>query len=480
MEHVIDSGHTKVNFCMYVKNPLKWTAETPHLYYVSIVISVDDKVLQTIRHHVGFRRVELRNGLVSVNGRPIFFRGVNRHDHHPHRGRAVPLSFVRQDLLLMKTHNINSIRCSHYPSQPGLYKLADELGFWIIDEADLECHGFEAVVPSVQDPDEQSIETLPNREQFTSDNPDWCGAYLDRMIQLVQRDKNHPSVIIWSLGNESFFGRNHRQMSRYARVTDPSRLLHYQPDGSTEISDIFSYMYTAPDQLVDLATRDGDNFEKPVLLCEYAHAMGNGPGGLQEYQDTIRKYRRLQGGMIWEWANHGLWVDGKGGKKGYYAYGGDFGDEPNDNNIVIDGLCFSNHTPTPGLTELKKAFAPVQMCVEGESLVIANEYDFVDLKHLVLTYKVETFNGRYCLSSRLYLGHVLTVVSVQHWYHREDSTSQASPRGRRIRSPSPEASSETTRWKRGSRSASVANTSSHGRMPDSKCPGINTVYSKEN
>jgi beta-galactosidase len=403
-------GQTHIKQDMAIQNPRKWTAETPELYGLNIYLfSTDetDKPLQSIRQRVGFRSVELKNGNITVNGVPILFRGANRHDHHSHLGRALSREHVRHDLLLMKQHNINAVRCSHYPSHPTLYDLCDELGLWVIDEADLECHGFyEAVarpldIPESMDYKERKRLTFPQAAKFTSDNEGWRLAYIDRMTQLIQRDKNHPSIIIWSLGNEAFYGRNHRAMYEYAKATDPGRLVHYEGDSHALSADMFSYMYPSVNHLVSLAKSEGldsdGNFEKPMILCEYAHAMGNGPGGLEEYQAAFRKHRRLQGGFIWEWANHGLWKpsDTKDGKEGFYGYGGDFGEKLHDGTFVMDGLCFSDHTPTPGLTELKKVFAPLRVWVNGADIVVQNEYDFADLHDLTADYKVEAFGERY-------------------------------------------------------------------------------------
>ena len=380
---------------LQVTSPQKWTAETPYLYDVEITLETNETITQRIVQKVGFRTVELKNGLICVNGQPILIRGTNRHDHHPHLGRAVPLDFVRRDLLLMKSHNINAIRCSHYPSHPGLTGICDELGFWVIDEADLECHGFGAAAALNTNLDSMSYAqrakaVAKDAASFTSDNKEWEAAYLDRMHQLVERDKNHPSVIIWSLGNESFYGRNHTAMYHWAKARDPTRLIHYEPDGEAKTVDIISHMYTSPEDLIKEAGREGDNFVKPIILCEYGHAMGNGPGLLEDYQHAFRNHRRLQGGFIWEWANHGLWKDdGRG--KGYFAYGGDFGDVPNDGTFVMDGLCFSTHDPTPGLKEVKKVFAPIRAYVDWDDLVVTNEYDFLSLDHLKVDYVVEAF-----------------------------------------------------------------------------------------
>jgi beta-galactosidase len=399
----IDGTASKIETQLSISNPRKWTAETPHLYKLelSLVSSPNNPPTQTIQQSVGFRAVELKDGLLQVNGKPILLRGVNRHEHHPLLGRAVPLSFIKEDLLLMKRHNINALRCSHYPSHPQLYDLCDELGLWVMDEADLECHGFyDAVARPLDIPEEmdygaRKLLAFPKSAEFTSDNEEWQEAYLDRMVQLVQRDKNHASIIIWSLGNEAFYGRNHKAMYEYAKSVDPGRLVHYEGDELAVSADMFSYMYPSVEKLISSAETVGvlnGKWEKPIILCEYAHAMGNGPGGLQEYQSAFREYDRLQGGFIWEWANHGLLK--KDGEKEFYAYGGDFDDFPNDGTFVMDGLCFSNHTPTPGLTEFKKVTEPVRLSLLNQTLSVENEYDFVDLGHLVATYKVEVLGKK--------------------------------------------------------------------------------------
>ncbi|KAI6383305.1 hypothetical protein MCOR25_000225 [Pyricularia grisea] len=389
-----------------VSDPKKWTAETPNLYRVSLTLSSGSAKPYTVSQNIGFRKVELKKGLMCVNGKPIKLRGANRHDHHPRLGRAVPHEYVRRDLLLMKTHNINALRCSHYPPHPKLFDLADELGLWVMDEADLECHGFYDAIARPQDiPEERDYEerkalVFPKAAKYTSDKESWKAAYVDRMESMVMRDRNHPSIIMWSLGNEAFYGQNHVAMYEYARKVDPGRLVHYEGDIHAKSADMYSYMYPPVSRLIELAKTEGvdkdGNFEKPIVLCEYAHAMGNGPGWLEEYEDAFRTYPRLQGGFIWEWANHGIWKeetgqDGK--KKAFYGYGGDFDDFPNDGNFVMDGLCFSDHTPTPGLTELKKVVQPVKFSFKDGRLSIQNLYNFVDLSHLVAHYKVEEFGN---------------------------------------------------------------------------------------
>ena len=373
-----------------ISNPLKWTAEHPNLYHLRIILTIKGQTLQVIHQPVGFRTVELKQGLIHINGRSIHLRGVNRHDHHPQYGRAVPIDFIKQDLLLMKQNNINAVRCSHYPNHPALVSFANEVGLYVMDEADLECHGMYA-----------DLERLP------SDDPAWKMAYLDRMHQLVHRDKNNPSVIMWSLGNESFFGQNHVAMYNWAKEYDPTRLVHYEGDHEYRASDICSSMYNGIPDLINLATRDGDHYDKPILLQEYGHAMGNGPGALKEYQETFYKYRRLQGGFIWEWANHGLLKKLEdGSSRSFYAYGGDFGDEPNDGNFVMDGLCSSEHTPGPGLVEVRKVYQPITVHREGNRLLVKNRHDFVSLENLLYVYEITCFSGTKKHDLTSYTGHI--------------------------------------------------------------------------
>jgi beta-galactosidase len=392
----LDTSSTERSFTFAVENPRKWTAETPNLYGLSIRLGNGARTLQIIRHVVGFRNVEIKNGNLTVNGKAILLRGVNRHDHHPQLGRAVPSAFLRRDLLLMKQHSINAVRCSHYPSSPKLYAIANEIGLYVMDEADLECHGFyDAVarpqnIPESMPYEDRKLLTFPQAAKFTSDNPSWTAAYVERMRQMVYRDRNHPCVIIWSLGNEAFYGQNHKAMYDWVKEADPTWPVHYEGDARAISADIFSYMYPPISEIIARATEDGDNFEKPIILCEYAHAMGNGPGALQEYQDAFHKYRRLQGGFIWEWANHGLSKKLRDGRS-FYAYGGDFGDFPNDGNFVMDGLCTSAHDPGPGLVELKKVFQPVGVHKEDDRLVLTNRYDFLSLGHLRAEWKVSSF-----------------------------------------------------------------------------------------
>ncbi|KAK7427337.1 hypothetical protein QQZ08_006106 [Neonectria magnoliae] len=353
-----------------VKSPSKWTAETPCLY--ELILDFGSVIAQRI----GFKKTELIDGVFTVNGNPIKLRGANRHEHHPDSGRTVPLEFLKHDLLLMKSHNLNAIRMSHQINDFRLYNSADELGLWILDEADLECHGFELANGS------------KDYASYISDNPDWEASYVDRAVQMVQRDKNHASVFMWSLGNEAFYGRNHQAMYDAIRKIDATRLIHYEGDQEAKTSDVYSRMYPEVSTVVDMALSVCEERKKPLVLCEFIHAMGNGPGAIKEYVDVFYKYPRLMGGFIWEWCNHGLRTKTKDGEE-FMAYGGDFGDVPNDYNFIMDGCVFSDHSPTPGLIEYAKAIEPVQsVALDGNKVTIINRYDFISLEHLVCSWEI--------------------------------------------------------------------------------------------
>ncbi|NGN62305.1 DUF4981 domain-containing protein [Streptomyces sp. A7024] len=343
-----------------------WTAETPRLY---------DAVLDTggerVALRIGFRTVAIEDGVLKVNGRRILFRGVNRHEFHPETGRTVDADTMRRDLLLMKQHNINAVRTSHYPPHPAFLDLCDELGLWVIDECDLETHGFEEI----------------GWRRNPVDDDRWTPALLDRAQRMVERDKNHASVVMWSLGNECGKGRGLTAMAAWIRERDPSRPLHYEGDWSCADVDVYSRMYPEHAEVEAIGQRKEAPLEDPALdarrrampfiMCEYAHAMGNGPGGLLEYQRLFETYERCQGGFVWEWIDHGL-ADERYG----FAYGGDFGEEVHDGNFVCDGLVFPDRTPSPGLVEFKKVIEPVRIAPEGEGVRITNLHDFAGLGQL--------------------------------------------------------------------------------------------------
>lgn len=353
----------------------KWTAETPALYLVELELFNGTQLVQKVSYRTGFRKIEIKDHNFTVNGKVILLNGVNHHDYDPVGGRTIDPETLRQDILLMKQHNINALRCSHYPSIDCLYDYCDEYGLYVIDEADLECHGFE----------------WTGRYDWISDDPEWQQAYIDRAERMVQRDYNHPCIIMWSLGNESSFGCNFVAMDQVVRALDDSRLIHYEGDFEAEITDVYSTMYTRLKPLAEIA-KGTDKHNKPHVMCEYGHAMGNGPGGLKEYQDLYRNSKRLQGGFIWEWYDHGLKETDPSGND-YYCYGGNYGDFPTNGNFCIDGLLMPDRTPSPGLVEYKQVICPVEIKQEPGSLrrvTLHNYYDFLDLSDLKLVWILTT------------------------------------------------------------------------------------------
>jgi beta-galactosidase len=348
---------------------LPWTAETPKLYDGELVTEGERVPLR-----IGFRTVVLEDGLIKVNGEPVLFKGVNRHEWHPTMGRALDLETMREDVLLMKRHNINAVRTSHYPPHPAFLDLCDELGLWVIDECDLETHGFV--------------------EQDWRDNPvdddRWTPALLDRAARMVERDKNHPSVVFWSLGNEAGTGRGLTAMAEWIHGRDASRLVHYEGDWNCRDTDVYSRMYAFHDEVEKIGQGldggTGKRRELPFIQCEYAHAMGNGPGGLADYQQLFEKYDRLQGGFVWEWIDHGVKHPELG-----YAYGGDFGEELHDGNFVCDGLLFPDRRPSPGLVEYKKVVEPVRFEGDGAdgTVRVTNRHDFADLSALAFEWSYQ-------------------------------------------------------------------------------------------
>jgi len=346
-----------------IENPRKWSAETPYLYTLLITLKDSDgKVVEIESCRVGFREVEIKDGQLFVNGKSIKLFGVNRHEHDPDHGRAIPVSRMLQDIKLLKTHNLNAVRTSHYPDDPTWYDLCDEYGIYLIDEANLETHGVGG---------------------YFSNEPQWNTAFMERAIRLVERDKNHASVIIWSLGNESGCGPNHSAMAAWMHYNDPTRPVHYEGAAARGRDpyyvDMISRMYARIPQIIRLATDPDDN--RPMVLCEYAHAMGNSVGNLKEYWDAIRSHKRLIGGFIWDWADQGLRKTGADGKE-FWAYGGDYGDNPNDGNFCCNGLVQPDRRPNPSLYEVKKVYQRISVTpvepLEG-TFKIRNEYDFTSL-----------------------------------------------------------------------------------------------------
>ncbi|GAA1672304.1 glycoside hydrolase family 2 TIM barrel-domain containing protein [Glycomyces endophyticus] len=356
-----------------------WTAETPRLYD-AVVATAGERV--SLR--VGFRTVAVEDGVLKVNGRRLLLCGVNRHEWDPDRGRTLSVETMRLDLEVMKRHNVNAVRTSHYPPDRRFLDLCDELGVWVVDECDLETHGF----------------VFYDWRGNPSDDPAWREAYLDRMARMVERDKNHPSVVMWSLGNESHTGENLAAMSAWVKERDPGRPVHYEGDWDSGYVDVYSRMYADHAETDRIGHRtepstkdpalDGHRRGIPFVLCEYAHAMGNGPGGLSEYQRLFEQHERCQGGFVWEWIDHGVRRRTEDGRE-WFAYGGDFGEPLHDGNFVVDGLVFPDREPSPGLVEFKKVVEPVRITVDPASrrITAENLRDFADTGDLAFEWAVE-------------------------------------------------------------------------------------------
>ena len=362
-----------------------WSAEVPRLYEATVTSAGE-----TLRLRVGFRTVRIVGDIFTVNGARVVFHGVNRHETHPVRGRVFDEEHARADMALMKRHNVNAIRTSHYPPHPRVLDLADELGFWVIDECDIETHGFEHL-GWVGNP---------------SDDPEWAENYADRIERTVERDKNHPSIVIWSLGNEAGTGRNLAANSAWVRRRDPGRPVHYEGDHAGAYTDVYSRMYsnlqetesigsdTIPGVLLGATPAEGAHLRTmPFLLCEYVHAMGNGPGAIDDYEALVDRYPRLHGGFVWEWRDHGILTTDADGRE-FYAYGGDFGEVVHDGNFVMDGLVLPDDTPTPSLAEFARVVQPVRfgplLATESGHLVeVQNRYHSADTAHLSLEWLLE-------------------------------------------------------------------------------------------
>jgi beta-galactosidase len=363
------AGETVTELSMPIENPAKWTAETPNLYRLGFeLLDEDDAVVMAKAANVGFREIEIRDQQFLVNGRPIIFKGANRHEHDPDRGHAVPLATMLRDIELMKRNNLNSVRTAHYPNQPIWYDLCDLYGLYVIDEGNVESHGMG-----------YGAESLGHVAS-------WEKAHVDRVVRMVERDKNHPAVVMWSHGNEAGPGRNFEACSRAVRALDTSRPIHYERMDS--VADVDSTMYPSVEWLNGVGQSDSP---KPFFVCEYAHAMGNAIGNLKEYVDAFEAHPRLIGGCIWDWIDQGLRkytgeLDENGEKEWFFAYGGDYGDQPNDNNFCINGVITPDQRITAKLLEVKKAYQEiaVELAEADEKAVdlrIENRYDFLNLEN---------------------------------------------------------------------------------------------------
>jgi len=366
-----------------VKNPLKWSAEQPNLY--RLLITLKDKagaVLQVIPARVGFRSVQLKDGNLLVNGQRILIKGVNRHEHDIKNGQTMNMEMMIKDIQLMKQHNINTVRTCHYPDVPAWYELCDEMGLYVYDEANIECHG----------------------AQHLTKDPNWLDAYMDRTVRMVERDKNHASIIIWSVGNENGWGSNLEKTARWMKQRDPSRLIHSCEAGSRPETDIIAPMYPNPGALAKHASEKRD---RPYIMCEYAHAMGNSSGDLWSYWKLIYTKPYLQGGCIWDWVDQGQYQPArakrsrqfekpKPGEKVFQAYGGDFfytdkdgkpmhdvkgphDGIPSDDNFCCNGLVTADRTPHPGILEVKKVYQDIQLSADNPaegSIKVKNGFFF--------------------------------------------------------------------------------------------------------
>ncbi len=373
-----------------VVNPLKWSAETPNLYQLLLTLrDSSGKTLEVIPVNVGFRKVEIREGNLLVNGQRILIKGTDRHEFDPDHGQAITVDLMEKDVRLMKQFNINTVRCSHYPNQPAWYDLCDRYGLYLIDEANIESHGMGF-----------GARTLAR-------NPQWAEAHLNRTVRLVERDKNHPSVIIWSLGNEAGDGPNFEADSKWIHQRDPSRPVHYEPAGHKAYTDIVCPMYPHPSELARYASEPRN---RPFIMCEYEHAMGNGSGDFWSYWNQIYSKPFLQGGSIWDWVDQGLRQPQqalpldhvykvKPGEKFFWAYGGDFGPAgtPSDDNFCCNGLVTPDREPHPGLFFVKHVYQyihcrPVDLA--ARTIEIKNFYDFTNLKDIALGHWRLKMDGR--------------------------------------------------------------------------------------
>ena len=365
-----------------VLNPVLWNAENPYLYQV--ILTMPDEV---IVDRIGFRTIEIKDKVVYFNGEKIKFRGVNRHDSDPETGFVINARQIKKDLMLMKQHNFNAIRSSHYPNAPYFYQMCDEYGFMVIDEADIEAHG-PFMLYRKEDTDRNRFQ---HWNEKIADDPAWEKAIVDRVRLMVQRDKNRPSIIMWSMGNESAYGCNFEKALAWTKKFDPDRITQYESARyrnynityDYENLDLYSRMYPSLQEIEDYLKNDGS---KPFLLVEYCHSMGNGPGDFEDYFQMIHKDDRMCGGFVWEWCDHAIaHGTAENGKTRYY-YGGDHGETIHDGNFCMDGLVYPDRTPHTGLLEYKNVYRPVRVVSYDQKngqIVLHNYMDFDNLKDYV-------------------------------------------------------------------------------------------------
>lgn len=369
-----------------IKNVKKWSAETPDLYTAVLKCGTE-----AIAQEFGFIKIEVaKNCAMLINGVEVKIKGVNRHDTHPELGHYTPIEHMTQELMQMKRHNINTIRTSHYPNTPEFLKLCSRIGFYVIDETDIETHGYIYA-------EDLDYSYDKKRVAWICDNPEWEESFVERAQRMVERDKNNACVIMWSLGNESNYGINHAAMSKWIKNRDNSRLIHYEGanlQGNPMTVDVPSCMYPNLESL----KKQGVNRAKdprPFFMCEYCHAMGNGPGDPRDYWEIIYKYPRLIGGCVWEWADHSVSLADENGRK-YYTYGGDFGEMPHDGNFCVDGLVFPDRTPSTGLLEIKQAYRYLDASVSDVAsgrVKVRNRHDFISANGYEMVWRL-TADGK--------------------------------------------------------------------------------------
>lgn len=383
-----------------IDSPVLWNAERPFLY--TVIIRCAGEV---ITDRIGIREITIENKIVYINGMPIKFHGVNRHDSDPVTGFTISREQIVRDMSLMKQHNVNAIRTSHYPNVPYFYELCDEYGFYVIDEADIEAHG-----PSELYYADNSWDNKAARwNEPIADNPEFCESILDRVKRCVIRDKNRPCVVIWSMGNESAYGVTFEKALAWVKSYDKSRLTHYESaqytDGKRKYDysnlDLYSRMYPSISEMAEYIDGDGD---KPYILCEYCHAMGNGPGDLEDYFQFFDSHETTCGGFVWEWCDHAIYKGKAANGKAMYAYGGDSGETIHDGNFCMDGLVYPDRRPHTGLLEFKNIHRPVRIAnYDGANgiLTLHNYLDFTDIRdYLTMSYEV-TCDGQVVTSGNI-------------------------------------------------------------------------------
>ncbi len=374
-ENLIEKTRTQSGKAeLKIHKPVLWSAENPYLY--TLIIEANGEV---IVQQIGIREINIKDGVVYVNNVPVKMKGMNRHDSDPVTGYTINYDQAMTDLRLMKEHNINAIRTSHYPNSPWFLELCDKYGFYVIGESDIECHG---CVTKTGNYDTKQFCDIANDERFFE-------AILDRVQRNVMRDKNRASILLWSLGNESGYGKGFELALEWVKSYDDTRLTHYENvypefgELNTTLLDVRSTMYASP-QWIDEYFADKNN-TKPYMQCEFIHAMGNGPGGISDYMERMEKYKGFFGAFVWEWCDHAIYKGEKNGRKMYY-YGGDHGEYPHDNNFCVDGMVSPDRIPHTGLKEYKNAIKPIKARLDENEVVFRNCYDFLDTGNIEIKY----------------------------------------------------------------------------------------------